>query len=607
MKSLRFKLILVVLGIALISVLAVLISSIVIVRDGQRETVQASDRQVSDLLSRSVLSQLSDYRNKLNFIYDAWKLNADFKVDKNLFPDFLWLKVTDVSDGKGLLEWMDEARLKEWDLSPELVLGRKKSGDLFEEVKYSFRKVGDWYVYNSTIQPLHPTFLLVSAFGEPGKEDMTHIAFAEIHAEKLFSSVKSKKGQQLILVDSHQNILLSTAEGWDPSDVVFADQGVMNVLKDLKEGQSVFKTFDYPHRDSQATSIYKFKDAGGVGIVLQTSEALMREAEGRIQTLSLLAAFVVMLIAVNLLILFANSITSPLTQLMKMMEKVGRGEFTGKIVVKSKDEIGRLAAMFNKMLVDLKTREQEVESAKSRLVQSEKMSAFGQMSAGIAHEVKNPLAGILGYAQMSKKKLPSDSPIQAYLDIIEKETVRCKEIVENLMKFARQEKAAMSRIDVNKAVKDSIRLVEHQIGISGIKLVQMYALEGAPIWLKGNSNQLQQVMMNLLLNAQQAMENRGTITVSTHYSPESGKVIVMVSDTGPGMTEEVKQRIFEPFFTTKGVGKGTGLGLSVSIGIIKDHNGTIEVDSAVGKGTTFTISLPVEQDQTQQPEAAQAS
>ena len=115
--------------------------------------------------------------------------------------------------------------------------------------------------------------------------------------------------------------------------------------------------------------------------------------------------------------------------------------------------------------------------------------------------------------------------------------------------------------------------------------------------MKGSSNQIQQVLMNLMLNAQQAMENKGTITVSTHYSSESQKVLVMVSDTGPGMADDVKSRIFEPFFTTKGVGKGTGLGLAVSIGIIKDHGGTIDVDSSVGRGTTFTITLPCEQEQ----------
>jgi signal transduction histidine kinase len=253
------------------------------------------------------------------------------------------------------------------------------------------------------------------------------------------------------------------------------------------------------------------------------------------------------------------------------------------------------------MMGELKKRDDEIESAKSRLIQSEKMSAFGQMSAGIAHEVKNPLAGILGYAQMSKKKLPQGHEVLPYIEIIEKETVRCKEIVENLMKFARQEKAMMSRIDINKTVKDSIRLVEHQLSISGIKVVQVFALDGAPIWIKGNSNQIQQVMMNLMLNAQQAMENKGTLTISTHFDSENQKVLLMVSDTGHGMPADVKQRIFEPFFTTKGLGKGTGLGLAVSLGIIKDHGGVIDVESAEGKGTTFTLTLPCDRQEGTEP------
>jgi signal transduction histidine kinase len=198
---------------------------------------------------------------------------------------------------------------------------------------------------------------------------------------------------------------------------------------------------------------------------------------------------------------------------------------------------------------------------------------------------------------MSRKKLPAESEVTPYLDIIEKETVRCKEIVENLMRFARQEKAEMSKMDLNKTIRDSVKLVEHQITISGIKIQQNFALEGAPIWMMGNPNQLQQVMMNLMLNAQQAMDNKGSLSISTAFDPDQKKAIVIVSDTGPGMPYEVKSRIFEPFFTTKGAGKGTGLGLSVTLGIVKDHGGVIEVESEVGRGTTFQITLPTDVDQ----------
>lgn len=600
--SLRLKLISVVLGIAMTSLLAVFISSVSIVRDGQREFVRAADRQVSDVLSRSIMAQVSDYRNKVVYIFNSWLENPEVKVESGLFPDYVWIKLVSLTS-KQTFEWVAEDQLANSGISADMLLGKKKSDDLYQEAKALFRKTEEWMVFNSTIQPLLPTFLLVTALARRGETEPSYLGLAEIRAEKLFSNVRGRPGQQLILIDPHQNILLSTKEGWDPSEVSFQDQKILDLISSLKDGESHFLSIPYRDREEQVTSLYKFNE-GGLTLMLQLPTSLLRDGERRMEIQSLLIAFIVLLFTLNLLIFFARSITSPLMQLTKLMEKVGKGEFTGKIIVKSRDEIGRLANVFNKMLTDLKNRENEIEAAKSRLIQSEKMSAFGQMSAGIAHEVKNPLAGILGYAQMSKKKLQADSPIFPYMDIIEKETVRCKEIVENLMKFARQEKAVMSRIDINKTIKDSIRLVEHQIGISGIKLVQIFALDGAPIWIKGSANQIQQVMMNLILNAQQAMENKGTITVSTHFSLESQKVLIMISDTGPGMTDEVKSRIFEPFFTTKGVGKGTGLGLSVSIGIVKDHGGAIDVDSVVGKGTTFTITLSCDREQIPAQEAA---
>jgi two-component system NtrC family sensor kinase len=601
--SLRLKLIVVVLGIALMSLLAVFVSSLSIVREGQREFVRAADRQVSDVLSRAIMAQVSEYRNKVVYIHNSWLGNPNVKVESGLFPDYLWIRLIELT-GKQNFEWSAEDQLNNAGISSEMLLGKKKSDDLYQEAKALFHKPDQWMVFNSTIQPLLPTFLLVTALARPGETEPSFLGLAEIRAEKLFSNVHGRPGQQLILIDPHQNILLSTKEGWDPSEVSFQDAKSLELISSLEDAGSMFLTMEYREKEPQVTSIYKFSE-GGLTLMLQQPVSLLRAGEKKMEIQSGVIALFVLLFTFNLLIFFARSITSPLMQLMKLMEKVGKGEFTGKVVVKSKDEIGRMANMFNKMLGDLKSRDTEIDAAKSRLIQSEKMSAFGQMSAGIAHEVKNPLAGILGYAQMSKKKLQADSPVFPYLDIIEKETVRCKEIVENLMKFARQEKALMMRIDINKTIKDSIRLVEHQIGISGIKLTQIFALDGAPIWIKGNANQIQQVMMNLILNAQQAMENKGTITVSTHFSLESQKVLIMISDTGPGMTEEVKARIFEPFFTTKGVGKGTGLGLAVSIGIVKDHGGTIDVDSMVGKGTTFTITLACDREQiTPQTEAA---
>lgn len=591
MRSLRTKLIAVVLVIAFSGLVAVVYSSLYTVRDSERESNEVVNRQIAELISKSVMARVGDYRKQLEFIFNAWHANSQTTVQTTVFPDYLWIAFFNLK-GEHVFEWTNSHELSKVGLNADSLLGRRRHAELFDEIKYQFRESKRWIIFNSTVQTITPTFLLGTMFTKSGESEPSIVALVEIKAEALYASVQGRKDQDLILVDSHQNILLSTKERWDPSDLAFNDDAALKQLSEMNEGQRRFVTLEYKDREPQVTSLFKFKDGGGLSLLLQQSLSEFRASENRIQIRSMLIAFVVLVVTINLLVFIASSITSPLMQLMKAMEKVGKGEFSGKIKVKSKDEIGRLATMFNKMILELKQREEEIERAKASLIQSEKMSAFGQMSAGIAHEVKNPLAGILGYAQMSKKKLPADSDVLPYVEIIEKETVRCKEIVDNLMRFARQEKAAMVRIDINKTVKDSIRLVEHQMGISGIKIVQMLALDGAPIWIRGNSNQIQQVMMNLMLNAQQAMEGKGTLTISTHFDAENQKVLVMVSDTGAGMTPEVKNRIFEPFFTTKGVGKGTGLGLSVSIGIVNDHGGAIEVESTVGKGTTFTISLP---------------
>lgn len=592
--SLRVKLLLVVASISLAGLTAVVISSLKIVRDSNREQVQTTNRQVSDLVSHSVLNQLSDYHHKMEVVFRSWHRNPELNLDPEIFPDFIWITLIDVTN-KTVFEWKRDDILNDQGVNLDQLLGVKKKDELADEIRAHFAEKNRWMIFNSSIKALFPTFILGTTFSSEATLGRRYTAIAEIRSDRLISNLKARPGQELVLVDSHQNILLSSKPGWDPSNLVLEDQEALKITRNLSEGEQEFRIIDYANRDKIVSSFFKFREGGGLTLILQEPLSALTVMEDVIQWRSIAIMVIVLVIMLNLLIFFANTIISPLTQLTLLMEKVGKGEFTGKIKVKVKDEIGRVATVFNKMINDLKDRDSEIEKAKGRLVQSEKMSAFGQMSAGIAHEVKNPLAGILGYAQMSKKKLSPDSEVLPYLDIIEKETVRCKEIVENLMRFARQEKAIMARMDINKTVKDSIRLVEHQMSISGIKVVQIYADDGIPIWLTGNPNQIQQVMMNLMLNAQQAMDNKGTLTITTHYEAESKRVLILVSDTGAGMPEDVKNRIFEPFFTTKGVGKGTGLGLSVTIGIINDHGGIIEVESELGKGTTFQIILPCEQ------------
>jgi signal transduction histidine kinase len=288
---------------------------------------------------------------------------------------------------------------------------------------------------------------------------------------------------------------------------------------------------------------------------------------------------------------FADRVTRPIVNLSRAIRGIGRGEFDVEVRVESADEIGALAASFNRMAAQLRERDDALRRTQRQLVQSEKMAAFGQLGAGIAHEVKNPLAGILGCAQLSLRKTAPGSPVEKNLRLIEKETRRCKAIIENLLSFARQERVIMRPTDVNRVVRDAIEIVGHQPDMRRVELREELAGDLDPV--HANANQLQQVVMNLIINAQQALDDQpGTITVRSRRERDGG-VGISVSDTGPGIPEEILSKIFEPFFTTRPGQKGTGLGLSVSYGIIEDHGGEISVRSTPGEGAVFTIHLPL--------------
>ena len=235
------------------------------------------------------------------------------------------------------------------------------------------------------------------------------------------------------------------------------------------------------------------------------------------------------------------------------------------------------------------------------------MVAIGQIAAGVAHELNNPLGGILGYAQFTLEKIQNksaenmtDKDIESYkryLRDIETQSRRCKSIVQNLLKFSRTSQTVeFDEVNVNSVIEDTLTFVEHQLMMNQITLVKNLD-SGIPI-IKGNPSQLQQVFTNIIINAMHASESGNEIKLTTHFAPPlgefSGAIEIAFADAGRGISEEHQKKIFEPFFTTKDVGKGTGLGLSVSYGIIKEHGGEIKVKSKLGEGTTFTVIIPVE-------------
>lgn len=303
-----------------------------------------------------------------------------------------------------------------------------------------------------------------------------------------------------------------------------------------------------------------------------------------------IGALLLFAIAAIVSLIFARRLSRPLEHLTEAAERVGKGEFEVIVEATSSDEIGALSHSFNQMTGELRERDVKLAGANAALVQSEKLAAFGQLGAGIAHEVKNPLAGILGYAQLTLRKLDEDSPFRKNLDIIESETRRCTEIISNLLKFARQENTVMAPTDINEVVNAALQIVDHQLGVNNVKINKELAPDLPSC--QANANQLQQAIMNFAINAQQAMGTEGgNLIMRTHTGP-AGEVIIEVEDDGPGIPDDIKANIFEPFFTTKPAGQGTGLGLSVTHGIIHDHGGTIRIEDVEGGGTRFVVSLP---------------
>jgi len=302
------------------------------------------------------------------------------------------------------------------------------------------------------------------------------------------------------------------------------------------------------------------------------------------------AALLLFAVAAIASLIFARRLSKPLERLTEAAEKVGKGQFEVTVSSSSSDEIGALSRSFNQMTDELREREVKLAGANAALVQSEKLAAFGQLGAGIAHEVKNPLAGILGYAQLTLRKLDENSPFRKNLKIIETETRRCTEIISNLLQFARQESGKMEPTEINAVVDAALQIVDHQLGVNNVKISKDYAAD--LVSCDANANQLQQAIMNFAINAQQAMgPDGGNLVVRTRADAGRG-VIIEVEDDGPGIPEDIRGKIFEPFFTTKPAGQGTGLGLSVTYGIIKDHGGDIRIEDVPGGGTRFVVSLP---------------
>lgn len=424
---------------------------------------------------------------------------------------------------------------------------------VFKEQVYKGREVGTATIFQGDVR------ISTNVRNADGSRAITTRASAEV-AEEVLGRGGTWRGRAFVVNDWYLS-------AYSP-------------IRDLRGntiGMLYVGTLEKPYIDSLWRSLFLFLGIAVLGVVL------------------------VSWVALNV----ARKISRPIHALTKAAQRVAQGDYSQKLPVESKDEVGYLAASFNAMTSGLaradeelcewaqnlerkvEERTAELKAMQAHLLQSEKMAAIGKLAAGVAHEINNPLTGVLTNSSLLLKDFPPADPRHDDLQTIVNETLRCRKIVQGLLDFARQTTPQKQPLNMNQVVEDVLALVRNQAIFRNIA-IEVDKDPALPN-VMADGDQMRQVVLNIILNAADAMQQGGKLRIASRHDARSKTVLIKISDTGPGIPEEMKSRLFEPFFTTKKT--GTGLGLAIAYGIVERHRGTLRVESELGRGTTFLITL----------------
>jgi signal transduction histidine kinase len=329
----------------------------------------------------------------------------------------------------------------------------------------------------------------------------------------------------------------------------------------------------------------KFWGSLTVGFSLQRMEVQVQ----RIAKRAVQVAIVLLVANSALTAIYVETLIRPILGLHRMMRRATGGDLSARAQTRASAEVGELAEQFNRMMDDLEEANEREKVRQAQLAHTERMAAVGTLAAGVAHEVNNPLGGIFTCIENMRSN-PGDRELQTrYLGLIQDGLERIEQTVANLLDFSRQGRMELAPTSINHTLRHVAKLVQYQLRKGGITV--RWDLDAKDPYAMADHFRMEQLFLNLVLNALQAMPDGGELTLHTRHKHET--ILVEVRDTGVGIPEDLRERIFDPFFTTREVGEGTGLGLTVSDSIVTSHGGMLEVESEVGEGSVFRITVPL--------------
>ncbi|NIM93693.1 MAG: HAMP domain-containing protein [Anaerolineales bacterium] len=474
-------------------------------------------------------------------------------------------------------------------------------------IDYEIDDLGDKYA-GLLITRFGP-YLYTSAPVRNSSNQLVGVLMIGTRLESLLADLKTQALADMILLSENGTLLSSTF-----SNAAEARELLELDAREIPEmGETYTNDFKLSKRSYQAAYapvVIRSENMGVLGVALPSNYVVDTEATSR-NTFSLIFSLATLSVIVIGYVL-SQSIARPILKLRSVSKAVAEGDLNQRTGFHRSDEIGELAEVFDLMTFRLRKRTAQaarlyqetlerndelgvinarLQEAQQQLIQSEKLAAVGQLTAGIVHDVKNPLAVIKGMAEELQEDDELTPEANEQLIIIRDNATRATRIVADLLKFARQSTPQLKRQNINETIRTAIRLTDY-LARKGRVEVQTELLPD-PVNVMYDATQIEQVIVNLIQNAIQAMPDGGILTISLTRTGQA--IAIEVKDTGVGIPEEYLNRIFDPFFTTKPEGEGTGLGLSVSYGIVSSHRGRIDVSSIEGVGTTFTVLLPQEQ------------